>query len=205
VVVTASYLDDRLGDFLDRVAKREPAPGGGAAAAVTMSLATALVAMAARFSAHQLPDGDQLVEEAERLRHRVAGLADADADAYQAVIAVHRSSRDDSTNRQEAIRDALLHAAQVPLEVAEIGAEAARLASRLAVEGKHDVRGDAATALLLAEAATRSAAHLVAVNVASGGDDKELLRRAQRCVNDAAEVVRGVLGRHASPAEAIQW
>ncbi|MEJ7741208.1 MAG: cyclodeaminase/cyclohydrolase family protein [Nocardioidaceae bacterium] len=107
MVVTASYLDDRLGDFLDQVAKREPAPGGGAVAAVTMSLATALVAMAARFSAHQLADGDQLVEEAERLRQRVAGLADDDAHAYQAVIAVHRSSRDDSTNRQEAIRDAL--------------------------------------------------------------------------------------------------
>ncbi|MEJ7741207.1 MAG: cyclodeaminase/cyclohydrolase family protein [Nocardioidaceae bacterium] len=75
----------------------------------------------------------------------------------------------------------------MPLEVAEIGAEAARLASRLVVEGKHDVSGDAATALLLAEAATRSAAHLVAVNVASGGDDEELLRRAQRCVNDAGK------------------
>lgn len=193
VPMTASYLDLPLGDFSDLVAKREPAPGGGAVAAVTLSLAAGLVAMAARYSTHQLGDGERLVDEAERLRARAAGLADADADAYRAVIAAYQSARDgDSADRPDAIRDALQHAAEVPLEVAESGAETARIASRLVLQGKLDVRGDAATALLLAEAATRSAAHLVAVNVDSGGCGEKLLHRAQSCVASAQDALRGV-------------
>jgi formiminotetrahydrofolate cyclodeaminase len=177
--MTESYLDHGLGEFLDLVASRQPAPGGGAVAAVTVSLAASLVEMAARFSVDRLDGGQGLVDEAERLRSRAAGLADADADAYGAVIAAYGlvPRRDDDGSREQ-VRAALARAAHVPLEVAELGAATARLAALLAVEGKRDVRGDAATALLLAEAATRSAAKLVAINVEAGGGDSELVRRA---------------------------
>ncbi len=186
--MASSYLDHGLGEFLDLVAKRRPAPGGGAVTAVTVSLAASLVAMAARYSADRIADGRGLVDEAERLRMRVAGLADADADAYGAVIAAYDSVREsDHVDTREQLRVALTRAAEVPLEVAEIGAETARLAARLAVEGKRDVKGDAATALLLAEAAMRSAAHLVAINVEAGGGDTELVRRAGVCVMTARD------------------
>ena len=80
----------------------------------------------------------------------------------------------------------------VPLEVAESGAETARMAARLAVKGKRDVRGDAVTALLLAEAATRSAAGLVAINVEAGGGDPEFVRRTARCVTTARDAAASV-------------
>lgn len=191
--MTASFLDRGLGEFLDLVAKRQPAPGGGAVAAVTVSLAAGLVAMAARYSADRLGDGNGLVADAERMRVGAAGLADADAEAYGAVIAAYESvRRGDHTAGRKAVGAALTRAAEVPLELAELGAATARLAALLAVESKKDVRGDAATALLLAEAATRSAAHLVAVNVEAGGCDPELVRRAVDSVQKAHDAAVSV-------------
>jgi len=185
--MTARYVDHSLGEFLDLVAKRQPAPGGGAVAAVTVAVAASLVAMAARYSADLLDGGEALIDDAERLRAGAANLADDDAEAYGAVIAAWAASSGDERSRRQQVDAALTRAAGVALEVAELGAETARLAGRLAVEGKRDVRGDAATALLLAEAATRAAAHLVTVNVETAGGDGHLVGRAGDSVATARE------------------
>jgi formiminotetrahydrofolate cyclodeaminase len=86
----------------------------------------------------------------------------------------------------------LTRAAEVPLEVAELGAATARLAALLVADGKRDIRGDAATALLLAEASTLAAAHLVAVNVEAGGGDHDLLRRATQSAVSARQSAASV-------------
>lgn len=188
---TPSYLDQDLGGFLDSVARAEPAPGGGSVAAVTASLAAALVEMAARYSRDLLDDGDRIIEEAERLRRRAAELSDIDALAYARVIAASSSSADeDRARRREETRLALHEASEVPLEIAHIGAETAKLAARLVNEGKRSLRGDAAAALFLAEAATRAAAHLVSVNVETGGGDRQLVRGAEASVDLACEALR---------------
>ncbi len=189
--------------FAELVAAREPAPGGGPVAAVTVSLAAALVAMAARYST-EVVGGEDLVEVAELLSSRAADLADADADAYQAVISSYAATRDgDPAYRREQIRSALHGAAAVALEIAQLGAETATLAAELAVGGNRSVRGDAATAVLLAEAATRSAAHLVAIDVDAGGCDEQLVREAERSVETARAAssrVPGLMSSSGTPA-----
>jgi formiminotetrahydrofolate cyclodeaminase len=187
------YGDLGLGDFLDLVAKRQPAPGGGAVAAVSVSSAASLVAMAGRYSTGCLDGAEELVDEAERLRVRAVCLADDDATAYGEVIAAHASVRQgDGTVGRADVRAALTRAAEVPLEVAELGAATARLAALLVADGKRDIRGDAATALLLAEASTLAAAHLVAVNVEAGGGDHDLLRRATQSAVSARQSAASV-------------
>jgi methenyltetrahydrofolate cyclohydrolase len=184
---TTSYLGQELGDFLDLVASREAAPGGGAVAAVTISLAAGLVAMAAQLSERQVPDSASLVTEAERLRRRSERLADEDAEAYRAVLAAHTAARSGATTKaHEKIAAALDGAARVPLEMASLAAETAVLGARLALEGNPRLRGDATTAVLLAEAAARSAAHLVQVDVDEGDGDPELVHEAQAHVQTAS-------------------
>ncbi len=186
--MTRSYADHNLGEFLDQVAERQPAPGGGSVAAVAVSLAAALVEMAARYSEDLLSDGSEIVDSARRLRGRAAELADLDARVYQAVIAAYaRTGDQDPALRRDAIRTALHKASEVPLEIARIGAETTRLAARLAADGKPSLQGDAATALLLAEAGVQSAAHLVSVNAESAGGDADLVRRAGRSVEVARD------------------
>lgn len=172
------YAGLPLGRFLEMVASREPAPGGGASAAVAVALAAALAGMAARFSAERLPEAEGLAARADELRDEALSLAREDAAAYGRVLDAYRTTRHDREARQRMIRGALTQAADVPLAVAEIGAEVAGISARLAGEGNPNLRGDAATAVVLAGAGARAATTLVGINVPAGGADEGRLSRA---------------------------
>jgi formiminotetrahydrofolate cyclodeaminase len=184
-----SFLDQPVRGFLDQVAARTPAPGGGVAAAVTGAMAAGLVAMAARFSATRLPGAGELADQADKLRRRLDQLADMDARAYAAVLDAGRQPGDDG-QRRERMREALLGAAHVPLEIAGIGVEVAVMAARLAEAGNPNLRGDAVTGAVLAAASARSAACLVDINVRLGGLEPELSRRAAQAVADASAAAK---------------
>jgi methenyltetrahydrofolate cyclohydrolase len=183
----SSLLDQPVQRFLDQLAARTPAPGGGGAAAVTGAMAAVLVAMAARFSVRQLPGAGELADQADTLRRMAAQLPDMDARAYTAVLEAGPGQRP----------EALLGAALVPLEIAGIGARVAALAAQLAEAGNPNLRGDAVTGALLAAASARSAACLVDINVRLGGLDPELSQRAARAAADAGDAA----GRATTSAE----
>jgi formiminotetrahydrofolate cyclodeaminase len=181
-----SLLDQPVRDFLEQVAARLPTPGGGGAAAVTTALAAGLVAMAARFSAAQLPAAGSLAEQADQLRGRAAGLADQDAAAYRAVLDAYRLPKGgDGSERRERIAGALRAATATPLEIAEIAARVAELAAEVATHGNPNLRGDATVAAHLAEASARGAAALVSINTALGDLPGELSERAASAVATA--------------------
>jgi formiminotetrahydrofolate cyclodeaminase len=181
-----SFLDQTLTAFLDQAAARQPAPGGGSAAALTVALSAGLTAMAARFSAPQVKDSEDLAIQADQLRHRAAALVDGDARAYQAVLDTRRSCGAGSSTAREAVQ----HAAIVPLQICELAGQTAALAARLATAGNSNLRGDAITAALLAEAAARSAASLVRINIAAGASDAGLSPRAAHAASQARAAVR---------------
>jgi methenyltetrahydrofolate cyclohydrolase len=157
-------------------------------AAVAVSLAAGLCGMSARLSADHLDGAEVLAERADRLRKRAAPLAQEDAEAYGRVLAAYRApeSRGPEASR-ECVRTALAGAADVPLKIAEAGAEVAEVAARLAREGNPNLRGDALAAALLAEAGTRSAAALVRINTAAGNVSGDRSGRADGLASKAAE------------------
>jgi methenyltetrahydrofolate cyclohydrolase len=167
---TSSFLDMPVREFLGLLADGQPAPAAGGAAAMAVALGASLCAMAARLSARQLADAADLQSQAERLAGVVAPLADADAQAYGAVIAARRRGGD--------VTAALSAAADVPLRVAEAGAEVAALAARLAAGGNPNTRGDSFTAGLLAAAGTRASCALVRINLAATAGDERLAQVA---------------------------
>jgi formiminotetrahydrofolate cyclodeaminase len=181
-----SFLDQTLAAFLDQAAARQPAPGGGSAAALTAALAAGLTAMTARFSAPHVGDCEELAIQADQLRHRAAALADEDARAYQAVLDTRRGRAAGSGMAREAMQ----HAAIVPLQICELAGQTATLAARLATDGNPNLRGDAITAVLLAEAAARAAASLVQINIAAGAPDDGLSPRAAQAAFQARAAVR---------------
>ena len=175
-------------EFLELIAAREPAPGGGAAAAMTGALAAGLVAMAARFSDARLAASADIARQADELRARAAGLADQDAAAFREVLDAYRRPEDGDDGggrRRRRIAAALDAAARVPLETAEIAAQVAGLAEAVAAGGNPNLRGDTLAAAHLAEASARSAATLVDINVGLGGLPGELSRRAAAAVASA--------------------
>src|SRR6476661_7909192 len=70
------YLSASVAQLLDDLAARTPAPGGGAAAALTCAMAAALVEMATSFASAQ---GLEAVRDrAHAIREQASGLAYAD-------------------------------------------------------------------------------------------------------------------------------
>jgi formiminotetrahydrofolate cyclodeaminase len=170
----------RIDDLLDAIASRAPAPAGGSTAALVGALSAALCAKVARIS-----DDGGAFAQAEALRRRLTGLAAEDAAAFTAALEQLRERDDDFD-----LGRALAQAADVPLRIAEACADVAALGAALAESGKPDLQPDARTASLLAAAATRSAAHLVEVNLGATPGDKRVSRG--RLLADGAAAAAGV-------------
>ncbi|MBA8825906.1 formiminotetrahydrofolate cyclodeaminase [Saccharopolyspora lacisalsi] len=160
-------FDQPLREFLDEVAEPTPSVTGGGVNAVTSAAAAGLVAMTARLSP-DLDDSDALAARAERLRERAGELAVADSESYAAVLAAGRRDRQDA-DRAAALCDALAEAAEPPLRLALLASDIAEMAADIATRIASALRGDAVTAATLAHGASRAAAALVRVNLASAG------------------------------------
>lgn len=185
--MTVPFLDQPVERFLDRVAAREPAPGGGAVAAVTVAASAALVAMAARFAGARPIGGAEFAGRADELRSTALSLAREDAEAYTAVLAAYALPRQaEPARRAEQITAALRGAAEVPVQIACVAAEVAEMGVRLIEEGNPNLKGDAVCAVLLAEAAARAAAGLVHINTRLGKLGPGLPGEADRSADAAA-------------------
>jgi methenyltetrahydrofolate cyclohydrolase len=81
--------------FLDSLADRTPAPGGGATAALHRGQAAALVSMVARYStgpryAEHAEVIDRLCSSADEIREQALHFAEADMAAFSSVIDAYR-------------------------------------------------------------------------------------------------------------------
>ena len=162
--------------FLADVASASPTPGGGSVAALAGALGAALSVMVAgltvgkkRYAAVE-PEMKELAARGRALQSQLRGLVDRDASAYDGVRAAYALPKGDTAagdGRSEAIQNALLFAAQIPLETALACAGVAELAAIVAERGNSNAVTDAASAALLAEAACKSARLNVRINLAS--------------------------------------
>jgi methenyltetrahydrofolate cyclohydrolase len=174
--------DENVSHLCEVIAAETSAPGGGSVAAIVTGFAASLAAMAARFSTDQWEDARGAVAQAEALRRRVLPLADEDARAYESFLEARRlSEKVGPEARNAAIGAALSHAADVPLAIAEAALDVASLAAELAERGNPNLRGDAATAVLLSEAAVRATANLVEINLATREGDERVERAREFC------------------------
>ncbi len=170
---------DTLGDWLDAIAARSPAPSGGSTSAVVLACAGGLAEMVARFSTAQLAEADELAAVAESLRRRAFGLAAADEAAWSGVLDAARSARaaraagatgatEVPASGSHAARagSAFVIATEVPLRMVEVAAELFPVLRRLAESGNQRLLGDALAGQHLCFGAASSAGSLVRLNLA---------------------------------------
>jgi formiminotetrahydrofolate cyclodeaminase len=159
--------DDTIAAFLDQLAARVPAPGGGATAALHAAQAAALLAMVARYSDGARYDAvlmGRIVAEADALRASALGLAEADAAAFGAVAAAYQLPRSDS-GRSAAIGLALAGAARPPADVVRLALRLVALAEDLLPAGNRNVITDVGAAAEAARAAAVTARLNIEVNL----------------------------------------
>jgi formiminotetrahydrofolate cyclodeaminase len=155
---------------LDALEAPAPSPCGGSAAALAAAMAASLVTLVAR-RARDWPDAAGVAAQGSALRARLLRLADEDARAYAAAMEALAAARESGGERDRMLGLALERAADVPLAIAGAAADVTELAAAAARHGPAALRPDALTAVLLAEAACRSGARLVEVNLAMLPED----------------------------------
>lgn len=177
--VRAELATLTVDEFSGRLASADPVPGGGSASAIAAALAAGLVEMVASLTqgrpkyAAYAGRAQRAAELAAELRRRFLRLADADAEAYGALVAAMRLPRDSDAEkaaRQERMRSAARVAAEVPLEVVRSAEELVASIERLAGRSNINAASDLAVAAYLIEAAAQGAGQNVLVNLPSVED-----------------------------------
>jgi glutamate formiminotransferase / formiminotetrahydrofolate cyclodeaminase len=193
---------ESLSGFVAAVASSNPTPGGGSVAAHAGALAAALAQMVAGLTVgkkkYAAVDAEMrdLAVRASALGNTLAALVTRDATAYATVAAAYKlpaESVDQQREKAARIDEALLHAAEVPLETARACADVAELALAVAERGNTNAASDAGVAALLAEAGCVGASYNVRINVGSLSDKSRgaaLSATVQETVAHTREFVR---------------
>jgi formiminotetrahydrofolate cyclodeaminase len=115
-------------------------------------------------------DIEDLVARSEALRRELTGLLEADVAAYTAYSVAAKLPRDTDEQKSEratAMQAALKSATEVPMQIAEAAVKVMDLCMPAAEKGNKWAVSDAGVAVLMAEAALRSAALNVLINLGS--------------------------------------
>ncbi len=204
---------ESMSGFIAAVAAPVPAPGGGSVAAHAGALGAALAQMVAGLTAGKKKyiavDGEmrELALTAAGLVNTLSALVAKDAAAYTMVTDAYKlpsEPEEASHKRKAAITDALLGAAEVPLETARACAQVAELAATCATKGNSNAVSDAGVAALLADAACKGAVYNVRINVSSLEDKSrgagliaeanQLLAKTKQYVEQATAAVEKAIG-----------
>ncbi len=202
----AARSDQSLAAFVESVGNADAFPGGGSVAAIAGALAAALTQMVAGLTVgrqryvsvdHEMRT---VAERAHALAHDLAAYAQRDAEAYAKVVDARKlptGSATDTDRRDAALRDALLGAARVPLDVCRASEAVAHLSEAVAERGNSNAITDAGVAAALASAACTSAAYNVRINVRELRDSAAgaaLVTEAVALVGSATAVANRVAG-----------
>jgi glutamate formiminotransferase/formiminotetrahydrofolate cyclodeaminase len=177
-----------LDRFFADVASDAPTPGGGTAAAVAGALGAALAEMVAaltlskeRFA--QAHEAMRSISNAARsARGEFLSLAREDAQAYEAVVAARRLSKendDQKASRQRAIEAANRRATEVPMRTARLAAALLSSLPELVEKGNPNALSDAGSAAILLESAVEGALLNVGINL-PGVTDAEFVGQMQK-------------------------
>lgn len=179
--MTGKFADKTVAQFLDELASKAPVPGGGSGAALAGALGAALASMVGNLTAGKSRYADvqdeieNLLAQTEALRARLTDLIEEDIAAYYKLSSAYKMPRDtdeQKATRSAAIQSALREATQPPMAIAEACVEVLRLSKPLAEIGNVNAVSDAGVAALLAEAALRSAALNILINLGSIKDEE---------------------------------
>ncbi|MFT7620313.1 MAG: formiminotetrahydrofolate cyclodeaminase [Planctomycetota bacterium] len=177
-----------LKPFLTRLKSDAPTPGGGAVAGLLGALAAALSHMVASLTVDKKKYAEhrQTFQEAmpkmETAIESFYGLMLADVevfDQYMAALKLPKSTDSEKTIRKTAMRNAAKEAARVPMESLILANEILPLVQLAADFGNKNAISDAGMAAILVNAAARSAALNVRINLSSMPEEDAAPRRAQ--------------------------
>lgn len=173
---TMGFSQHTIQDFLNELAAKKPAPGGGAAAPVCAAIAAALANMVVAYSlnkkslAEHQPDLERAGETLVSATRRFQALAEEDAVAYARLNELQRAP--DGDRRLDQIPALKRQAIEIPSQVVALCVEMLDLCATLAAISNKHLRSDLAMAAVLLEACARASRWNVLIN--AEGDPQPL-------------------------------
>ena len=191
--------------FTKETASESAAPGGGSVSAAMGALGAALATMVANLSSHKRGWDDRwkefsdVAERGQALIDELTSLVDEDTAAFNRImdaLSLPKGTEEEKAARAQALEDATLYAASVPLRTMEASLRALPLALEMARKGNPASASDAGVAALAAVAGIRGARLNVRINSAGLSDKsaaEPLLKRADEIELEALELEKSVL------------
>jgi formiminotetrahydrofolate cyclodeaminase len=170
----ARLVDLPFVQLLDAFSSSTPAPGGGAASALSGALGSSLLVMVASLGKSRHGTGEEadalatVSRELTAIRDGLASFIDADTAAYDSVVEAYKlpkATEEEKRQRTLAVQEALRSATDVPLEVMRACVDAAKRALVIARCGYAPAASDVGVALELLQAAAAGAALNVQANL----------------------------------------
>ena len=161
-----------LTQFLDKLASKEPTPGGGGAAALAGAVGIALGNMTGSLTVGKQKYADvedeiiELNKRAQCLRKELYELIKRDAEAFMPVSRAYGIPKSDPS-REAVMEEALKGAAEVPFEIIRKCCDALDIIAEYEKKGSIIAISDAGCAATMCKAAIESAALNVYVNTKS--------------------------------------
>ena len=189
--------------FTERLAAKQPVPGGGGAAAMAGALAAALGSMAGHYTegkkkyAVYETELMEMLAQLEEIRTRLLDAIEADAAAFAPLSRAYGIPKDDP-GRDAALQQATEAAALPPLTMMREAGRIIPLLVRMASFGNRMMVSDIGCGLILAAAALRCAALNVLINTAAMRDREKaakMEREADTLLRDCVPAAREAADR----------
>jgi glutamate formiminotransferase/formiminotetrahydrofolate cyclodeaminase len=166
--------------FADETASESPAPGGGSISAYLGALAASLGTMVANLSSHKKgwdqrwKEFSDWAEKGQALKDELLLLVDEDTQSFNRIMdafSLPKKTDAEKAARAQAIEDATVYAAEVPLRTMKVVSGNYDLLQAMLEKGNPNSITDAGVGVLCARAAVHGAYLNVQINTASLKDE----------------------------------
>jgi len=198
------FINYAIKEFIDLLASKEPAPGGGSAAALVGSIGVALSSMVANLTIgkEKFKDKEELMKEIvqknEKLKKELLELIEKDAEAFNKVadaLKLPKNNPEEKEKRKEILENALKEASLVPLEVMKKSLEALKILENTLGNSTPNAVSDIGVSALCLKSAIQSAWLNVKINLVSIRDKDfvyEIQRQAESLLEDGIQLANRI-------------
>lgn len=189
-------VEKNIQEFIEILASKEPAPGGGSASALCGAVGTSLLTMVANLThgKEKFKDEEPLMKsiltDADLIIKEFLYLVDQDTEAFQKVSAVFsmpKDSDEEKTKRREAMQNALKYASIVPLNMMVKAVEALKLLDKAVGHSNPSAISDLGVGAIALKTALQGAWLNVKINLSSIKDGEyvnDMAKKGEKLLND---------------------
>ncbi|CAK7031619.1 MAG: Methenyltetrahydrofolate cyclohydrolase [Peptostreptococcus russellii] len=168
------YIDMTMQNYAKELASNKSMPGGGSAAAYSLTLANSLASMVANFTtgkkkyAEYESDIRKILEETDKLFLEILSIVDEDAEAFLPLAAAYKMPKE--TDEQKELKDiemqkCLKNASIVPMNLIRKCSQVVNIHEELSTKGSKMLISDVGVGVQMIKSAALSAKLNVLINI----------------------------------------